>query len=146
MANKLEVGYDLDGVLCPDIDIGATVNKQLHGGALIGMVVHARQLMMPMFHPADERFAVITGRPCCDLDLTRSWLHTHFEGRFTLTHNSGDGLGKWESAVFKAKAIAAMGLKVFVESDAAIAAEIADMSPGVKVIVFQEVARKLHTL
>lgn len=110
------VGYDLDGVLCPDIDLNR-LNQEL----TLQAVIDARQALVPMFRP-ESPFVVITGRPGVDKPLTVEWLRHYFKDvDYQLFHNRGGPMSKMDSAHFKSGLILSLGLTLFIESDEEIA-------------------------
>lgn len=122
MANfrKKLVGYDLDGVLCPDIDL----TRNTLNGCSLSQVIQARRALAPMFYPAGP-FVVITGRPVADRELTVEWMSNYFSAdQYKLIHNTGGSLDRSESAAFKVNHILELGVTLFVESDADIAQRI----------------------
>lgn len=110
------IGYDLDGVLCPDIDL-----NRLNQECSLPTVIQARQALIPMFRP-EPPFVVITGRPGADKELTAEWLRHYFRDvDYQLFHNRGGSMSKAESADFKSGLIISLGLTLFIESDEEIA-------------------------
>ena len=62
------VGYDLDGVICPDICWDGSISDDV-----IDKLFEIRNALPPIFKPSGE-FVIITGRPSIDFDRSNPWL------------------------------------------------------------------------
>jgi len=111
------VGFDLDGVLCPDL------HYQGVPADLFQSVLYARRFLIPLFQPKVP-FHVITGRPFIDIAETKEWckqLHNckgvHIAGQSRPLHSV-------ESAEFKMATAQKLSCISFVESDPVIASHM----------------------
>lgn len=78
------VGFDLDGVICPDVEWDGDVSEE--GIARL----HAlRAQIYPIFYPNGD-FVIITGRPVADKDVTKWWLDKHQMGPLKVHHYEND--------------------------------------------------------
>lgn len=130
----LTIGFDLDGVLCPDIDIDS-LEGELDSTVALSRVIAARQLLMPMFKPKGN-FVVVTGRPYYDLQYTKQWLQRHFGFSALLIHNDVGHLKHEAATNFKARHIKAMKLKTYVESSLTITQMLREACPNTNIIHF----------
>lgn len=126
-------GYDLDGVLCPDLDV-----QRILPGDLMS-IVNARYSMKPLFIPKHDYFFIVTGRPRGDYQDTYTWAQNYFGLRCRLVHNSEDRvLNTEESAVFKSTVVEEEGITIFIESCEKIANRMAQLLPSKTIITFSE--------
>lgn len=114
---QIDVGYDLDGVLVPDLDAGKEVD--LH------TLLQARRRLRPLFQPQGN-YAIVTGRPMSDSQDTRDWIHEylHVPPAAIFIASKDTPLNDNESAAFKAHYVQAYGMCMFVESSPSIAMSI----------------------
>ena len=69
--NAGRIGYDLDGILAPDV----------RGGEGFNHVLDVRdELFVPLFKPQGE-WCIITGRPAIDISTTKEWVKKNFVGQ-----------------------------------------------------------------
>jgi hypothetical protein len=126
-------GYDLDGILCPDINVEGLSQEQLMS------VVKARYHLKPLFIPQHEHFYIVTGRPSSDYHDTYIWAQNYFQLRCRVVHNSEDKvLDTEESALFKVNAIDENNITIFVESCEKIASRIAELRPNIAVLTLSD--------
>ena len=126
-------GYDLDGVLCPDINVEGLSFEELM------VVVKARYKLKPLFVPNHDHFYIVTGRPHSDYIDTQAWTEKYFGLKCSLVHNTLDEvLNTEQSARFKADNIELFQITVFVESCEKIAERLAQLLPNKTIITFSE--------
>jgi hypothetical protein len=75
------IGYDLDGVLVPDLDLEDTPYHPL-------MNEFRCKRLKPLFVPSGE-FVIITGRPISDHKMTSYWVEKNLPGCVGLWMNDG---------------------------------------------------------
>lgn len=64
------MAYDLDGVICPDINMSIKSSQDLKD------LFETRLKLPPIFVPKDD-FIIITGRPIVDADHTFEWFQKY---------------------------------------------------------------------
>lgn len=118
----MKVGFDIDGVLAPDFDLPGSPGQRT-----INLMVRARRLMVPLWNPLaickelGHEAVFITSRPATDKEDTRDFLkllrHQLDVSRpILITQPSKVPLSTEEAAEFKAEAILAEKVDVFIES------------------------------
>lgn len=100
------IGYDLDGVLGPDIIIKGN----------LGELLRIRdQNLKPLFNPPGE-WVLITGRPIEDRKSTTKWILDNFENPPVKIYHKNESLDT--AAEYKASVINKIpDLRLFIESD-----------------------------
>jgi hypothetical protein len=83
------IGYDLDGVICADVQWDGDVSKEA-----IDKLHQLRDQMYPTFYPSGD-FVIITGRPEEDESPTWKWLNKYEIGphRLHMATKSGKDWG-----------------------------------------------------
>lgn len=113
--NKPKFGFDIDGVLQPDLEHTEVVD--------LSVVLYARQFFKPLL-TTNKAVALITGRPICDFEDTKKWALQYFKD-FELYHSTLDRpLNDKQSVELKARVIAESELTFFIESNPAVSEAI----------------------
>lgn len=106
------IAYDLDGVICPDINL-PWQDPNFDFKALFEL----RYKLPPLFHPTGV-FYIITGRPHSDKDHTEKWCKMYNIHPNKVFYNSNDPNELDKVALHKANTLnKLMDVFVFVESD-----------------------------
>jgi len=74
------IGFDLDGVICPDVEWDGDISDEG-----IARLHKLRDQIYPIFYPNGD-FILITGRPTDDEIVTRKWLNKHQIGPLKVHH------------------------------------------------------------
>jgi hypoxanthine phosphoribosyltransferase len=122
-------GYDLDGVFLHDVPIEI---YRADMEAALAFRDTLRPVEVPFAVPTDA--VIITARPRCDEERTRTWLECAGYGHLRLEMRADATPGVLPSAAHKAEACVRLGITHFVESDPAQAIEIATLVPWIRVL------------
>lgn len=121
------IGYDLDGVLIPDMNFG---EYQIEDFLRI-----RRDLPRAMFQPEGE-YVIITGRPASDAHHTVDWVQRSLDIKPQFIYH---GNVDWTTAKeYKADTIQKLGLKMFVESCPEQAEFFRRFCPNTEIVCFPE--------
>ena len=106
------VGFDLDGVIYPDIKPGGFYHY-----------LNIRNEIYPIFNPTDMPFdsVIITARPKCDMVYTKRHLREHGINVPIIHPDTDEILTKEEAATFKRIKCHEIGVDLYIESSRQIA-------------------------
>ncbi len=125
-------GYDLDGVLLPDIDYRKYNDHQSHCDTL--------RNLKPLFIPRGP-YVIITGRGKETGPITLSWALEYLKDNPPcVVYCSNPDFRK--AAQYKISVINRIGVSVYVESDPEMAKLIKQGCPKTKVVCFKQVVQK----
>lgn len=109
-------GYDLDGVLLPDLN-GL---KGLKDSDIQPLLEMRRDYLEPIFIP-EGSYYIITGRPYIDKDDTYKWSDKFLIRNppldIIININSTPNSSELDAAMFKTKMIYEKGIDIFIESN-----------------------------
>lgn len=127
---SFRIGYDIDGVLTPDVDFDT-----LSG---VNELYRIRDSVFPFFKPVKDSY-LITARPIDDRENTVQWIERFF-GDLNLTLCMGGNHIKTpaESAHFKVRCCLDNKIDLFIESSHEIAAEMKALTKDINVVTIDE--------
>ena len=108
MSNKAMIGYDIDGVLQPDIKFDNITE-------LLDLLEVRAKNWIPLFEPKGD-YIMITGRPIEDKAKTNTWIGKYFDNPPNYLFHGNPNIEK--GAEYKLKVLKnCPNIKVFIESD-----------------------------
>jgi hypothetical protein len=120
-------GYDLDGIICPEVDLPFIIKRFDFAWRLI------RSFQKPLFRPLSPLYPIVTGRPQRDAESTLKWLE-----KYGITNpvyfNQGDPTRLRDVVQTKINAIQVCDMYRFYESDPTQVNMLKQALPTVEII------------